>query len=304
MRGEREKRENLRRSAERTKKTEISWAARIKEVAKVSKVSSPLKSDNLGGKASTFFFTNFPEYWETTVLWQEFRKIGTVVDVFVARKRNKVGRKFGFSRFLRVPDVGELEKVLNNLWLDKFKLKANLAKYGRNDVKEKPPKMKSVIIGPPTPASEKPATSRDDGARRSYTEAVNGPSSSPPPPLVKNDSTEPEINSIHVIPPPDSVERLERSLFGKVRGLEILKNIHGFPTIEGLNDVKVSYFEGLAVLLEFRSKIAAKNYLILARSTWSKWFRVLDCWSPEVQPMKRFAYLNIVGLPVTSRKLQ
>ncbi|KAL4562829.1 hypothetical protein LXL04_026860 [Taraxacum kok-saghyz] len=102
---------------------------------------------------------------------------------------------------------------------------------------------------------------------------------------------------IQVTPSPDSLVRLDRSLFGEVRCLELLKNFQEFQTIEGLNDVKVSYFGGLAVLLEFRTKIAAKNYLILAKNTWSKWFRVLDCWTPEVQPMKRFAYLNIVGLP-------
>ncbi|KAL4554214.1 hypothetical protein LXL04_039662 [Taraxacum kok-saghyz] len=298
MRGEREKREDVRRSAERTRKTEkteLSWPARMKEAAKVSKISSPLKNDNLGGKAVNFFFTNFPEYWETTELWQEFRKIGTTVDVFVARKRNKLGRKFGFARFLRVLDVGELTEALNNLWLDKFKLKANLAKYRRKEVKEKPTKMKIAVIGPSTTISDKPSTSRDDGESRSYKEAVNGSQ-----PLVKkhvNTEPEPEIDSIQVIPSPDSLERLDRSLFGEVRCLELLKNFQELSTIESLNDVKVSYFGGLAVLLEFRTKIAAKNYLIRAKNTWSKWFRALDCWSPEVQPMKRFAYLNIMGLP-------
>ncbi|KAL4555547.1 hypothetical protein LXL04_038169 [Taraxacum kok-saghyz] len=285
--------------AERTRKTEISWAARMKEAATVSKVSSLLKSDNLGGKACTFFFTNFPEFWETTGLWQEFRRIGTVVDVFVARKRNKTGRKFGFVRFLKVQDVGKMEQELNNLWMNKFKLKANVAKYGRKDIKENPQNLKSVIIGPAHPVSEKPEASRDGARRgeRSYVDAVNGSFPLPPPPSVKNDGKDQEINSVHVIPSTETLERLDRSLFGEVRCLEMLKNIHEFPTVEGLNDVKVSYYGGLTVLLEFRSKIAAKNYLILARSTWFKWFRDLDCWSPEEQPMKRFAYLNIVGLP-------
>ncbi|KAL4581161.1 hypothetical protein LXL04_017370 [Taraxacum kok-saghyz] len=295
MRGEREKREDVRRSAERTKKTEkteLSWPARMKEAAKVS---SPLKSDNLGGKACTLFFTNFPEYWETTKLWQEFRKIGTIVDAFVARKRNKLGRKFGFARFIRVLDIGKLTEALNNLWLNKFKLKANLAKYGRKEVKDMSTKMKIAVAGPSTMAGAKPATSRDDEGRRSYKEAVNGST-----PLVKkhvNMEPKPEIESIQASPSPDSLERLDRSLFGEVRCLEILKNFQEFPTIESLNDVRIRYFGGLAVLLEFSSKIAAKNYLILAKNTWSKWFRALECWSPDMQPMKSFAYLNIVGLP-------
>ncbi|KAL4583525.1 hypothetical protein LXL04_008101 [Taraxacum kok-saghyz] len=93
------------------------------------------------------------------------------------------------------------------------------------------------------------------------------------------------------------MERLSRSLVGEVRCLEVLKNFQEFTTVEGLNDVKVRYFGGLAVLIEFRTNLAAKNYLFLARCTWSKWFRKLDCWTPEAQPMKRLASLNIVGVP-------
>ncbi|KAL4582134.1 hypothetical protein LXL04_006675 [Taraxacum kok-saghyz] len=282
----------------------------MKTAASESKLSSPLKSDDLGGKATTFFFSNFPEFWEESELWWEFRTLGNMVDVFVARKRNKIGRKFGFVRFIRVQDTGRMEFDLNNHWMDKFKLKANLAKYSRKEEKVgevKIQKIKSVVVGPGFQGRVTTESSRDGTGRRehSYAEAVNG-SPPPPPPcasIAKQSCMAPinsevnEVNSIHVIPTNDTLERLSRYLFGEVRCLETLRNLNEFPTVEGLNDVKVSYYGGLAALLEFRSKEAAKDYLILARGTWSKWFSDLSSWAPEEHVMKRFASLTIVGLP-------
>ncbi|KAL4562301.1 hypothetical protein LXL04_034501 [Taraxacum kok-saghyz] len=246
-------------------------------------------------------------------LWQEFRKFGSVVDVFVARKRNKLGRKFGFVRFLRIRDIVTMEIELNNAWMERFKLKANLAKYGRKYAKVtdyKTQKMKSIVV------QDRPECS-NDGARslgRSYANAVNGYIHPPTPtspaspsaptskqdPMVENSLPRiknVDLHTIQVIPPPETTEKLNRSLIGEVRCLQLLKNLHEFTSVEGLNDVIVSYYGGFSVLLEFRSKMAAKDYLILARATWSKWFRSLNIWSPEVQTMNRLAYLKIAGLP-------
>ena len=43
----------------------------------------------MGGKATTFFFTNYPERWSEKMLWDRFKKHGRLIDVFVAKKRNK-----------------------------------------------------------------------------------------------------------------------------------------------------------------------------------------------------------------------
>ncbi|KAL4555405.1 hypothetical protein LXL04_038023 [Taraxacum kok-saghyz] len=308
---EREKRETVRRSAERDRKPTETWAARMKKAAVAdSKVSSPLKNDNLGGKATTFFFTNFPEQWNEDKLWQEFRRSGTVVDVFVARKRNRVGRKFGFVRFLKVTDIAKKESELNNLWLDKFKLKANLAKYGRKEERADPSyqqKLKSVIVGQAKQQGEKPGTCEEQPGRseRTYAAMVNGPKTQQPltqhplnpvPPRMEA-AEDMERNVIQVIPTPELVENLNNSLLGEVHTYSLLNNLHEFATIEGLNDVKICYIGGLNITIEFSSKVAAKNYLYLAKSTWKNWFRILKSWSPEDLVMKRLVSLTIIGIP-------
>ncbi|KAL4585580.1 hypothetical protein LXL04_010203 [Taraxacum kok-saghyz] len=100
-----------------------------------------------------------------------------------------------------------------------------------------------------------------------------------------------EMNTIHVTQTCESLEKLNRSLFGEVRSYHILKNLQEFSAVEGLNDAKVCYYGGLSVLIEFRTRTAAKDYLILTRSSWSNWFRSLDSWSPEVKNMKHMGAL-------------
>ena len=65
-------------------------------------------------------------------LWKTFHEIGHVVDVFIARKMSKAGKRFGFVRFVGVADNNNLEKALNDLWIGKYRIRANLAKFGRN----------------------------------------------------------------------------------------------------------------------------------------------------------------------------
>ncbi|KAL4578302.1 hypothetical protein LXL04_014423 [Taraxacum kok-saghyz] len=133
-----------------------SWASRVKEAAKRGS-QSPLKDDALGGKAVTFYITNFPEAWKEDELWKHLRAAGNIVDLFIARKRNRQCRMFGFARFVVVRDIKGCEEKSNNIWLKNLKLWANVSRFSRKEGEEwkvsipvKPVepkrKMKSVVV--------------------------------------------------------------------------------------------------------------------------------------------------------------
>nr|GEX01374.1 nucleotide-binding alpha-beta plait domain-containing protein [Tanacetum cinerariifolium] len=42
-------------------------------------------------KTITFFFTRFPGTWDEKALWELFRKYGSVMDVYLAVRRTKLG---------------------------------------------------------------------------------------------------------------------------------------------------------------------------------------------------------------------
>ena len=81
---------------------------------------------------SSFYFTRFPEEATEAELWQHFKKVGDVREVFISRKRNRSGRRYGFARFKGVDDVKQLERRLDNIVLGGLKLYVNIPKYERD----------------------------------------------------------------------------------------------------------------------------------------------------------------------------
>lgn len=62
---------------------------------------------------TSFFFTNFPENFGREELWSVFQRYGKVIEVFIPARKDKLGNRFGFVRFLEVSNVKDLEARLN-----------------------------------------------------------------------------------------------------------------------------------------------------------------------------------------------
>ncbi|KAH1245959.1 hypothetical protein GmHk_06G016152 [Glycine max] len=74
---------------------------------------------------SSFYFTCFPKDMGEKDLWFAFKKWGDVREIFIAKNRNRSGRRYG------VEDDRKLERQLDNLIIGGHKLHANLPKHGR-----------------------------------------------------------------------------------------------------------------------------------------------------------------------------
>lgn len=83
----------------------------------------------------TFYFTNFPHMWNHLIMKDIFAKYGEVVDVFIARKRNNLGKRFGFVRFVNVDDIAEFENTLNSICIGTMKMACNVARFQRQSPK-------------------------------------------------------------------------------------------------------------------------------------------------------------------------
>jgi len=64
-------------------------------------------------------------------LWKHFKKWGDVREVFIAKQRNRNGRRYGFVRFKGVEDEYLLERQLYNVIIEGLKLYVNLPRYER-----------------------------------------------------------------------------------------------------------------------------------------------------------------------------
>ncbi|PWA59228.1 hypothetical protein CTI12_AA389780 [Artemisia annua] len=65
------------------------------------------------------------------ILWNACKQYGFVVDAFIPDRRSKVGKRYGFVRFIKLYDVDRLVNNLCTVWIGSHHLHANVAKFNR-----------------------------------------------------------------------------------------------------------------------------------------------------------------------------
>ena len=68
-------------------------------------------------------------------MFRIFRKWARVKEVFISRRPNRWGRRYGFVRFYPGPNEGKLDKQLDRIYIGNFKLYVNFPKYRRAEMK-------------------------------------------------------------------------------------------------------------------------------------------------------------------------
>ncbi|GKD95757.1 RNA-directed DNA polymerase, eukaryota, nucleotide-binding alpha-beta plait domain protein, partial [Tanacetum coccineum] len=81
--------------------------------------------------SKSVFISNFPDDCSSRDLWKVCSGYGTVVDVFIPNKRSKAGKRFAFVRFIKVLNFDRLIENLKTIWIGRFHLSANPARFER-----------------------------------------------------------------------------------------------------------------------------------------------------------------------------
>jgi len=92
---------------------------------------------------TSFYFTHFTDEVNEVTLWENFKIWGDVREVYITKRRNKDGRRYGFVRFKGVSDVKRLEVQLDNIFINDQKLFVNLPRFARPT---KTQSVQSVIV--------------------------------------------------------------------------------------------------------------------------------------------------------------
>ncbi|GAU13739.1 hypothetical protein TSUD_348430 [Trifolium subterraneum] len=69
-------------------------------------------------------------------MWKLFLKFGRVGEVYIPKKLDKRGSRFGFVKFKEMEDVHALGDKLRDVWLGSFKLRVNRSRFARSEAKE------------------------------------------------------------------------------------------------------------------------------------------------------------------------
>nr|GEW86342.1 hypothetical protein [Tanacetum cinerariifolium] len=90
--------------------------------------------DDLAKIYLTVYVSNFPSNLMVRELWNICGKMWTLVDVYIAKHKNKLGKMFAFCRYINLSNSETLIDSLSNVWTGKLRLHANVARFDRKMV--------------------------------------------------------------------------------------------------------------------------------------------------------------------------
>lgn len=83
-----------------------------------------------------FYFTNFPENFTEKALWRVFQRYDKVWEVYIAPRRDKRGKQFGFVRFMEVKNPAKLERELDSIIIGNMKMHVNIPRFENRKVRK------------------------------------------------------------------------------------------------------------------------------------------------------------------------
>ncbi|KAJ0715098.1 putative RNA recognition motif domain, nucleotide-binding alpha-beta plait domain superfamily [Helianthus annuus] len=262
-------------------------------------------SSHMGGSGgiTKFFISNLPEGCTPWELKCGLVGLGDVWGTYVAKKRDKEGRRFGFASFKDVRDKSELERSLKGLKLGGCKLVVNIARFAKENggggVLGGPPKVPELSKHHSFPQGASRSFNCRDA--RSYSEVLGkgkgveyglgGGNSS---------SVNPSVGQKSIVIPDRSTafkEQWRRAVVARTVDLETLVDLDQLLRIAKTEVDMIQYLGGLSVLISFRDEESASAFLE-SKELWGPWFSKVAIWEGQSLPFERVAWLRFLGVPL------
>ncbi|GKD17256.1 RNA-directed DNA polymerase, eukaryota, partial [Tanacetum coccineum] len=236
----------------------------------------------------TFYFTNFPTNWDHTVKKEVFSRYGPVEDVYIARRRNVYGKRFGFVRFTGIVNPTSFGLLFNTMLIGTQKITCHVARHQRKPdglnnfapVKNTFTHNTSKKFHPITPKLV-------SSSSKSNADYVNGAKHQSPP---SHSITEP--------PKPDT----NHSIIAELNSFDCASNTHNIISDEGFCDFSMKYLGGLHILIQLPDSVSVQN--ALTNTTFKTYFKSLIAWNDGslLNISNCITWLSISGLPPCGSK--
>lgn len=239
-----------------------------------------------------YFFTNFPDDFGNSEMWKVIYKWGKVWDIYIPKKRDKLGKKYGFVKFKDVNNVKVLEKQLDSIWIGSYRLIVNLAKFDRRQEKVSPTVPR---LGPHF--SLQGGNCVRNGSSYANVVSVGKEGTKGTNYKALNAQEKDEWKGLTFNVPEEDMGWLEGTFVGEAHDVEsslhMQDNIHS----EGIFSINAVPLGGNFVLLLV---VGTEDFLNIAREdnkTLSKLFIEICPWSPDFVVRERLVWVNVAGVP-------
>ncbi|MFS8025224.1 putative RNA recognition motif domain, nucleotide-binding alpha-beta plait domain superfamily [Helianthus anomalus] len=210
------------------------------------------------------FVTNLPEICSRKEVLEVFNHLGEVAGVYLARKRDKNGKNFGFISFRNVKDRKELLENCKGLRMGDFKLHINIVRFAvENKFEHIEQNQKHQEKKEGNQNIRQPPQNFGTGLERARTEGFTYC---------------------------DALTNLKRPLTEKVHSE--VKTIEKMASTEW----RLCTWGGFLTIIAFDDQEPADLFLE-DEGRWRRWFTSLDRWQGQSLAFERIAWLKVTGVP-------
>ncbi|KAJ0565796.1 putative RNA recognition motif domain, nucleotide-binding alpha-beta plait domain superfamily [Helianthus annuus] len=249
------------------------------------------------GVSTKFFVSRLPEKCSSKDVEEALGTFGSIQGVYIAKKRDKNGYRFGFASFLGVKDATELEKQMRNVWIGSYRLFINVARFARDndagrvnkDLEGKSKEQKGKE------QKERPFLfnnlegcwgSSASNMGSSYADMVSGKS------IGAGGTKEVTVSEYAKA----YAELYNKAIIGKMKDLWYLRKLDILLKEANFGNAVIKYIGGLNVMVVFQSPFEADSFR--ASSAGFGWFVSVELWMGQTIAFERLAWLNIYGVPL------
>ncbi|PWA44201.1 hypothetical protein CTI12_AA529430 [Artemisia annua] len=256
------------------------------------------KEEDVARISTSIYVTNFPESFSAKDLFHSCQQYGHVVDAFIPNKWSKIGKRFGFVRFINVFNVERLVNNLCTIWNDRLKLHAKIARFHRNPVntKKNSPNNDDKFVSSKSDNVKKYGGNKWSG---SQSFRIDIPAASSFASVLKR-TVKPVPDSVMpamVLDDSCVVQRdLNNFVMGEVKQFASIVNLRVLLSNEGFHNVKLTYLGGLWVMFELHSAKTKDKFL--KHVGVASWFSRLCNAQRDFVSKERIVWVDIEGVPL------
>ncbi|GJR41814.1 RNA-directed DNA polymerase, eukaryota [Tanacetum coccineum] len=234
---------------------------------------------------------NFPDSFNAKDLWRVSNQYGTFIDTFIPDKRSKANKRYGFVRFIKADNVEHLVSNLCTIWVGKFRLHVNIARFQRKPLNQN------------SSQTSKIQTNKQGQKDVSIMKAANGFAGSFAHAVKKGTKSHyEEVESQPALVLDETClnqSDMSTSLMGKVKTFNSLSNLKPVLAKEGFDEIKLKYMGGLWVLIDFQTITTKEKFM--ANTSVVSWFSHLQQAMHNVFIDERAIWVNIDGVSLKVR---
>ncbi|KAK8609399.1 hypothetical protein V6N13_061848 [Hibiscus sabdariffa] len=250
-----------------------------------------------GKQVVTIYVNNIAEKLHWKGLWLAFGRHGEVLDAFIANKRNKEDRKFGFIRTSNKIDANRMIERLNNFRLFGSKITVSLARF---QTRKSYWRRVYSDLGDDKQMKGKAINEDVKGRRNSpEMEKIEGNVEKAPQDTGgMNENIEKSKKRLYGHVESVTLWKLKNCLVGETSTVCSIESVRSRLLELGMGDVKISRFGGKSFILTIDDK---DLYRMLEDLQWSylkEVFSAVRPWSEAELKTHRATWIEITGVPL------